>query len=215
MASPQQAILFTGGIVPAQSLTFIGQGVTGGSFNIGTANPNCLVIVGVFFHRSSATGRTLNSVTIGGTAGTIHAVVQNNANSGIGLGIASRLVTGGGSITVSYSLNGVVTTEGVVVWTCTSLGSTTPVNTGTANGSSPAISCNTSSGGLLIGMGGSNGNNVTGTTAISGLSVDGDVRITTSGTVYGHINPTTAQTPYSDTVVGPGGNDCGVFVSWL
>jgi hypothetical protein len=176
--APQELIkkaMMPGIIVPAglfgavstpavDPVTMLGQpGVTSSSItiNIGTADPHCLIIAAVHHIRSSSTGRTLNSVTIDGTAGTIHAKVDNNASSGACIGIASRTVTSGGTITISWSLNGLVAVEKCTVWKVITA-NTTPVTggTGTANGNDPTVTLNLGAGGFCIvagsGQGGTN-----------------------------------------------------------
>lgn len=70
-----------------------------GTFDVGTGNPEVIVATGA----RDTTPRTLSSISIGGTNGTIH--LDNTGSTGNMQGIASRLIAGGGSpnVTVNWS----------------------------------------------------------------------------------------------------------------
>jgi hypothetical protein len=157
----------TPAVDPVTYLGQIGGGSTGssGTVDLGAADANCLVIVCVAQTRTAATGRQVNSVTMDGTTGTIHAQVGNNASSGAGAAIASRTVTVGGVITISWVLSGAVGDQRAYIYKAITT-HPTPGTGVTANGNDPSVSPTLSAGGFCIaimdGAGGtSSGHNVT------------------------------------------------------
>jgi hypothetical protein len=98
--------------------------------SIGTASDDRLVVIACAAGRSSAEN-TLSSVTIGGTAATVHAaspsVVSGAAT--IQCGIASRLVTSGTTADIVITWSAQVDACNLAVYTLTAWKSSTPTST--------------------------------------------------------------------------------------
>lgn len=110
-------------------ITYIGHNVQDdsttlnfGSFDVGSGNP--VVLVGIVALHNSG-NRTVSSVSIGGTDGTIH--VSEGASARPCLAMASRVVAGGGSINISVTYSATINRgSGCGVWAITNYTSSTP-----------------------------------------------------------------------------------------
>lgn len=196
------------------TLTYIGSITSGGSVNIGTAASDCLVVVCVQHVRSSPGGRSISAVTIAGSAATINAQVANNVTSGAGAGIASRIVTTGGSISISWTLSGAVTDQYADVYTVTGLSSATPFATGTANGNNPSATVNYSAGGVAIGtmVGGDGG--APATCTWTGLNTTDSNTGSTGHWSSAHSTGVPAETAHSVSVASSASNEVVVLATW-
>jgi hypothetical protein len=196
-----QPLLGIGGAA-ALTLTFINNATdvtdqTTYNFGNFTAASGGLMIV-VFVAQGNQS-RTVSSVSIGGTNGTIH---NSNASLNRKYAIASRVVSSGAnnvSVTLSGN-NGTTPKAAVGVWLLTGYSSATPVATGAdthGTGSSiNTISLNTSAGGVAV-FGSFNGNNeaITWSSATERY----DANLSNSNVSFADLSPTAAETPHSQT----------------
>lgn len=129
--------------------------------NIGAAAADALIVACVENMRNAAAQRTISTVSFDGTNGTIH--VQTGANDGfnqgIQVGVASRLVTVGGTINVIPTFSGITAASAVHVFKVTGLLSTTPTDTvsGTGNDVSTSTLDNNDNGVIIGSFSGADG----------------------------------------------------------
>lgn len=114
--------------------------------NIGDPATDRLVIVGASGY--STTSRTFTSITIGGTAATMH-IRATTAISFPG-GIGSLVVPSGSTADIVITFSGSASTAAIVVYAAYRLGSTTPVGTGQSSGTAPSIALTTVAGGVAM-----------------------------------------------------------------
>lgn len=194
-----------------------GSGGNSGTVDIGTADANCHVIVCVSQTRSTATGRQVNSVTIDGTGGTIHAQVGNNGSSGAGVAIASRTVTGGGTITISWAVSGAVADQRAYVYKVITA-NTSPVSggTGTANGDNPTATLNLGAGGFCVAVADGQGGGINSGHDVTWTNVARDVQFETTSTINSaaHSYNNAATTGASITATSIASNEVIAAVAW-
>lgn len=101
--------------------------------NIGTAASDRYVVAVIGASLTSVSGRTLNSVTIGGNAATIHANAAHSvaASSCHIVGIAGLLVTSGTTATIAATFSNTMARCFCFVYRLDGLASTTPTATAT------------------------------------------------------------------------------------
>lgn len=127
------------GFVKPPKLTFIGSGSVSGSatLNLGTIVVPHAGLVIVSTGGIAGSGRTISTVSIGGTNGTIHN--QWDGGSWVPHGFASRAVAAGShNVTVTFSAS--MNQAGAAVYVLTDYASATPhasVNVAWASGGSP------------------------------------------------------------------------------
>lgn len=195
------------------SLSYLGQFTAGNSVNIGAADPNCLVIVCPTHHRSGPTSRTISSVTIGGSGATIHAQEGNSVSSRQGCGIASLLVTGGGSITITYALSASALASTMFVYkTINFAAPPTLHDTGSINGDDAAAAVDLPAGGVVVGVCASDDND---TISWTGLDTR-DADVTSSGRAsVAHSNNTSSTSAHSVTASSASNNEVVVLASFV
>lgn len=199
---------------PSSIVTFRGVIDPGDSVGIGTAEAGRLVVVCPHHLRTTAPGRSISSVTIDGSGGTIHAQVGANANSGAGVGIASRVVAAGTSIVITWALSGTVLAGNNVasVYTVTGLASSTPHDAGTANGDNPTAQLDLPANGVLIAacVSTATGGAITWT----GATEDGQSTMSNAEQSSAHSVPTSSTSNHSVSVSSGGANEVIAAASW-
>jgi hypothetical protein len=117
-------------VASAPTLTYIGEGVLTTnvtSYNYGNFNAASDGLMIVAFMSTGASNLTVNSVSIGGTNGTIH---ETNAASNERWALASRVVSAGNNnVTVTLSGSGGARIHTVGVWLLTGYTDATPYDT--------------------------------------------------------------------------------------
>ncbi|TIN82656.1 hypothetical protein [Mesorhizobium sp.] len=202
--------------------------LTGGSsqtFNvgIGTAAADRLVVALLFGLRNAGAVRTISSVPIDGTNGTIHVQtgVNDGVNQGLQLGVASRLVTSGTTIDVTVNWSGILSASAILVYTVTGLASTTPTDTASATGNEASVSTldNNANGVIIMAAGAIDG--TLGPLTLTGVSnKDGDQTIVASPStidmrVAGGWSAALASATNRTTSVSSSGNfEALAAVSW-
>lgn len=187
---------------------------SGDTIAIGDAAADRLVVAVVHHIRSVAAGRSLTLITIAGTNGIIHAQVGANVNSGAGVGIGSRTVTTGTTATIAWTLDGVVASARAEVYTITGLISTTPHDTGTANGNDPTASLDLAAVGVLIAGATNSGDNVITLTGVDTQDADADVAGVAGRSASGHSENTSTTSNHSVSPTSAAANEVVAAVSW-
>lgn len=178
--------------------------------NIGTAAADRLVIV-IAGGLRSGTARSISSINIGGTDGTI--VAQQNGTGSGALAIAYRLVPTGTTTDVIVTYSGTMDRAGIVAYTITGQASNTPTDTFNVSGNGNVSSTiDVLAGGTAFG--GYYGQDVA-SVVWSGINEDNDFVIESSdqmSTAYKAF--TAAQTNLSVGVTVGGTEDLLVGASW-
>lgn len=185
--------------VTGVSVSYLGRITTsGGSIAIGSAAADCLIVCAMD-HKRSGVARTLTSMSIAGTNGTIHGQV-GDATVGEAIAIVSRLVTGGGTIAISWVLSGAVSDSGVDIWRIDGLASATPTDTMFPSaGNDPSGDIDFPSHGAVIGIAASNGQNAF---TWTGLTKQTDANM--GGTAIGRYSSAYAGQTVASTGVAVG-----------
>jgi hypothetical protein len=119
-----------GGAASGPVVTFRGYSEDGASVSIGTASADRRVIVAVHW-RADGVNRTLTDISLGGD-GTIHVQKSHTGGStSVGVGLCSRLVTSGTTVTINPTFSGDINSEGFGVWTMVGEENSSPTDTGT------------------------------------------------------------------------------------
>lgn len=136
---------------------------------IGADAADRLVVVCILGHNTGGSNRTLTSLSIGGTNGTIHEQFQD---SGLSLAIVSRTVTTGATATMVSTFSGALTDRRFVVYTITGLISSTPHDTSEVAGDTLTLDIPTAGCAIMIAA---SKNGTIGAFTVTGLTENTDV----------------------------------------
>lgn len=181
--------LFGSGAPPAPpsgpTVTFIGRldgGVTGGGIDPQTENVdvgaagNKIVVVCAHSVRAAVGQRTIASISIDGTNGTIagQTGINDGANEGTQTGIAYREIATGGSIPIVVDWSGLHSRSVMDVYTIAGYTSNAHVDVKTATGDDPTISTLTVSADGCVVAAASGVEPSTGAMSFSGVTLDAE-----------------------------------------
>lgn len=190
--------------------------------NVGSAGTK-LVVICPHSLRNAAAQRTIVSVSIDGTNGTLAG--QNGTNDGVNegtqTGIAYREISTGGNITVIVDWSAAHSFAAFDAYTITGYTSNTHVDVKTATGNDPTISTlSVSAGGCVIASA-SGVEPATGAFTFSGVSLDHDQQCdSASGTVHmreaaGHATGLSATSTYNVQATSSAGFEVVAAVSFV
>ncbi|MER8615975.1 hypothetical protein NKG99_03840 [Mesorhizobium sp. M1409] len=190
--------------------------------NVGAAG-NKIVVVCPHSLRNAAAQRTIVSVSIDGTNGTIAGQVGINdgVNEGTQTGIAYREITTGGVITIIDDWSAVHSFSAADVYTITGYTSNTHVDVKTATGNDPTISTLTVSAGGCVIASASGVEPATGAFTFSGATLDHEQQCdSANGIVHmregcGHATGLSATSTYNVQATSSAGFEALVAVSFV
>ena len=181
---------------------YLGEITSGSNVDIGAAADDALIVVCPVAIRSSSESRAITSVTINSEAASLHVQTPSNSTTSATVGIASLLVTTGGSIPISWTTAGGVILNVAHVLKITGLPLGSVVDFAAAVSNDPTLTLDLGAAGVLVVI--SANRSANDFTLYGAETVDADVHENILGTNCGralaHTTPTSETTDHGATV---------------